>query len=234
MVAVAEAPAAPAAAAQTEPPAAAAAEQAAGSGPVAHASAQSVTAAARTGVEASKPLAIDTPSDQPRQTVDPSAPARPVHSRADAVLAEAVVVEVGGVGQLTQLALSQSDAVLHRLDELQRYLLEESESQHKLIGKMIAATGGLSVGYVIWLIRGGVLVSSMLSALPAWQLIDPLPVLAAAGAMGSARGTAKPDEDVEHLFDGSAPPPPPEPAPEPEPDAGPAPPPHPGAIESPP
>ena len=36
----------------------------------------------------------------------------------------------------------------------------------------------LSVVYVLWLIRGGVLIGSYLSALPAWRFLDPLPVLA--------------------------------------------------------
>jgi len=31
---------------------------------------------------------------------------------------------------------------------------------------------------VAWLVRGGVLLSTALSSLPAWQFIDPLPVLA--------------------------------------------------------
>ena len=39
-------------------------------------------------------------------------------------------------------------------------------------------TAGLSVGYVVWLARSGVLMSSVLSSLPAWSFIDPLPVLA--------------------------------------------------------
>ncbi len=33
------------------------------------------------------------------------------------------------------------------------------------------------MGYVIWTIRGGYLAASMLSSLPAWAIIDPLPVL---------------------------------------------------------
>jgi hypothetical protein len=37
---------------------------------------------------------------------------------------------------------------------------------------------GLSVGYVIWLTRGGLLLASLLSSLPAWRLIDPIAVLA--------------------------------------------------------
>jgi hypothetical protein len=35
--------------------------------------------------------------------------------------------------------------------------------------------------YVLWLVRGGVLLGSYLSALPAWRLLDPLPVLARVG-----------------------------------------------------
>jgi hypothetical protein len=31
---------------------------------------------------------------------------------------------------------------------------------------------------VIWLLRGGVLATSLLSSLPAWRFVDPLPVLA--------------------------------------------------------
>jgi large repetitive protein len=37
------------------------------------------------------------------------------------------------------------------------------------------------VVYVLWLVRGGVLLGSYLSALPAWRLLDPLPVLAQPG-----------------------------------------------------
>ena len=36
---------------------------------------------------------------------------------------------------------------------------------------------GLTVGYVVWTIRGGLLVSSLLAQMPAWRLIDPLVVL---------------------------------------------------------
>jgi hypothetical protein len=49
--------------------------------------------------------------------------------------------------------------------------------QSVMVGSGAAVTGTLSVGYVIWLLRGGLLVSSLLSSLPAWHAIDPLPVL---------------------------------------------------------
>jgi hypothetical protein len=52
--------------------------------------------------------------------------------------------------------------------------------EHKL--KVVAGTAsvasvGASAAYVLWLLRGGSLLSSLLSMLPAWQSIDPLPVL---------------------------------------------------------
>jgi hypothetical protein len=34
------------------------------------------------------------------------------------------------------------------------------------------------VGYVLWLARGGFLLASLMSALPAWAMVDPMPVLA--------------------------------------------------------
>ncbi len=81
-----------------------------------------------------------------------------------------------------------------------------SGERHALVASSIAVSSGLSIGYVIWLVRGGVLVSSMLSALPAWQLIDPLPVMATAA--GKKRKTALADgddPDFERLFDGAKP-----------------------------
>lgn len=52
---------------------------------------------------------------------------------------------------------------------------------HSVVGSGVAVTTTLSVGYVAWLVRGGVLLSTALSSLPAWQFIDPLPVLARTG-----------------------------------------------------
>ncbi len=57
--------------------------------------------------------------------------------------------------------------------------VSSATSLHKnIVATSIAATTGLSIGYIAWLIRGGVLLSAALSSLPAWQFIDPLPVLA--------------------------------------------------------
>jgi hypothetical protein len=82
---------------------------------------------------------------------------------------------------LTDLVFEQSEF----LDELDR-LQEEIESfvglESTVVGSSIAVTMGLSIGYVIWLTRGGLLLASLLSSLPAWRLIDPIAVLAYLGA----------------------------------------------------
>ena len=46
-----------------------------------------------------------------------------------------------------------------------------------VLGGSTALTTGLSVGYAIWLVRSGVIVSGVLSSLPAWRFVDPLPIL---------------------------------------------------------
>jgi len=67
---------------------------------------------------------------------------------------------------------------------------EEADSIDGLAQQIVVGTAGvvgtsLTVGYVIWLLRGGSLLVGMVSSLPAWTLIDPLPVLeSAAEAMG--------------------------------------------------
>ena len=48
----------------------------------------------------------------------------------------------------------------------------------------VALTTSLSIGYVVWLLRGGVLLTSLLASMPAWRSIDPLPVLARVAARG--------------------------------------------------
>ncbi len=45
------------------------------------------------------------------------------------------------------------------------------------LGTATAVTSVASIGYLIWTVRGGYLLASMVSALPAWRMIDPVAVL---------------------------------------------------------
>jgi hypothetical protein len=60
-----------------------------------------------------------------------------------------------------------------------------------VLGSAMAASVGLSAGYVIWMLKGGSLLASVLSSLPAWQLADPLAIL--------GRTRDEEDEDEESL-----------------------------------
>ncbi|MEL7497637.1 MAG: LamG-like jellyroll fold domain-containing protein [Planctomycetota bacterium] len=59
------------------------------------------------------------------------------------------------------------------------------------VGTAAVTTASLSVGYVIWLIRGGTLLTSFVSVLPAWTSFDPLPIV----------NSANQEEDSESLVD---------------------------------
>ena len=71
-----------------------------------------------------------------------------------------------------------SKAWVGQLDQLRQNVAADGETQQKIVGSTVMITGTMSVGYVIWLLRGGLLLSSLLSSLPAWHVIDPMPVLA--------------------------------------------------------
>ncbi|MDX1434899.1 MAG: hypothetical protein R3286_20830, partial [Gammaproteobacteria bacterium] len=75
------------------------------------------------------------------------------------------------------------------LDKVREELSEPAHVETTVVGSSVAVTTGLSVGYVIWLARGGLLLASLLSSMPAWRVIDPLPVLA------SVAGRAGDDDD---------------------------------------
>lgn len=106
-----------------------------------------------------------------------------------------------------------AEELRRNLDALHDQLQGSGLERRHVVASSIAVSTGLSVGYVIWLVRGGALLGSMLSAMPAWQMIDPLPVLHRGGGRGQAIDMGDGDASVEQLFDGDAPPAPPPPPP---------------------
>ena len=66
--------------------------------------------------------------------------------------------------------------------DLQREVLKEHQISVERVTQTTVSVGtGISIGYIVWLLRSGVVLGSMLSALPAWKTIDPLPVLESLG-----------------------------------------------------
>ncbi len=151
-------------------------------------------------------VSLDALSASPSASSSFIAPPAELTSKADVVLAVAVVNEFKGISFSSISQALQNTELLSRLTEMRTQLQALGEQRPALIASSIAVSSGLSIGYVIWLVRGGVLVSSMLSALPAWQLIDPLPVVAVAG--GKKRKAASnegDDQEFERLFDEAEP-----------------------------
>jgi VCBS repeat-containing protein len=63
------------------------------------------------------------------------------------------------------------------LDELKEEVHMDHRVSSLYLGSAIVSSVGLSAGYVVWMLRGGMLLTSLLSSIPAWQLLDPLPIL---------------------------------------------------------
>ena len=90
------------------------------------------------------------------------------------------VVELSGLFDADAQSFSRNfQGLVDALDNQRDSFSEELNFRQKVIGSTATLTSGFSVGYVIWLIRGGTLMGSMLSALPAWRFVDPLPILGA-------------------------------------------------------
>jgi hypothetical protein len=102
------------------------------------------------------------------------------------------------------LAPSTTDrqAVLARIDGAYRQVNDELQAdaahQQTVILSSIAAGTGLTIGYALWLVRGGALLASIASAIPAWASIDPLPVLSRHKPRGSG---GRDPEDSDHGAD---------------------------------
>ena len=70
-----------------------------------------------------------------------------------------------------------SNIVWENFNKLRHQVEDDIAAQRFAIGSATALGGALSFGYMVWTVRGGFLLASFASSLPAWRLLDPLPVL---------------------------------------------------------
>ena len=85
-------------------------------------------------------------------------------------------------------------ATSRQFDHFREQVQRSADTETVVVAATISAGTGFSVGYIIWLLRGGILLSSVLSSLPAWRNIDPLPVLSSFSS-----NTDEDDESIESL-----------------------------------
>ena len=99
----------------------------------------------------------------------------------DSILTSAGRSESTPVGFDQFLTSLRSQGFIEELDRLREDARHEFDLEKSFAVSATGVTFGLSVAYVLWLVRSGVLVGSLLSSLPAWRVLDPLPVLARDG-----------------------------------------------------
>ncbi|WP_293997473.1 cadherin domain-containing protein [Sphaerotilus sp.] len=107
---------------------------------------------------------------------------------------------------LNSLSVRTGTALAEQLDRLRQEVGEAHQAGMVSLASTALISTGVSVGYVIWLVRGGVLMTSLMSVVPAWAGMDPLPVLAemrrtgggGAGTDGADDGGE--DDPIEKLF----------------------------------
>ena len=66
-----------------------------------------------------------------------------------------------------------AEHVNDRRDELVNTLNFNTQA----VATSVTLTSGFTAGYILWLLRGGMLLTSVMASMPAWRTIDPLPVL---------------------------------------------------------
>lgn len=89
-----------------------------------------------------------------------------------------------------------------QLNTLQEHMSDSSNEamlDQLVVGSTAAVGTSLTVGYVIWILRGGSILVGMVSSLPAWTMIDPLPILETANAAGLAN--AEDDDSLQSILD---------------------------------
>ncbi len=91
------------------------------------------------------------------------------------------------------------DALWNDLHLLQKELTDASTLPVFAAGSVAGMTSALTVGYVLWTIRSGWLVTSLLAQMPAWRLIDPLVVLDYLEESGSL-GSGDDDDSLETMI----------------------------------
>jgi hypothetical protein len=80
---------------------------------------------------------------------------------------------------------------LRELDSMRRRVTSDLRLR-MWAGTASVISGGLSLACFLWIARGGSLLSGLLSSIPTWKVIDPLPIL---DQLGNAAAALKRNED---------------------------------------
>lgn len=92
---------------------------------------------------------------------------------------------------LSDLLFSKLDSVIKELEEA----VAADVDRQMYVTRIAAASGvTLSVGFVVWALRSTALMASLFATVPAWQIVDPLPILASYRSERKARKHAQDEQ----------------------------------------
>jgi len=75
-------------------------------------------------------------------------------------------------------SILQSETVWQALDQVEQTIESGSKSTNFINqSTAVSVSTSFTIGYVLWTLRGGVLLTSLLAQMPAWSMMDPLVVL---------------------------------------------------------
>jgi hypothetical protein len=125
--------------------------------------------------------AVQTPPPAPangasNSTATPVASAREDAPPSPARGAAIPDVRIDSVPEQVFPFLAKQSEMSKQMDDVAKELASGSKTRFAA-GSASVVSLGASAAYFVWLLRGGSLLSSMLSIFPAWKSIDPLPVL---------------------------------------------------------
>ncbi|MEZ5657477.1 MAG: cadherin-like domain-containing protein [Burkholderiaceae bacterium] len=96
------------------------------------------------------------------------------------------------------LETPMAESLQRTFAQTQERVLTNLVFEQKIAASSVAVSTGVSIGYVIWLLRGGALLSSIIASMPAWRSIDPLPVLQ---SLDSSHSASKDEESIESMLE---------------------------------
>ncbi len=93
----------------------------------------------------------------------------------------------------TGFTVTTMDRLEREIEKIGQQMEKTASSEAKPFEVAVGISTSFSVGYLIWCLRGGTWLASLMSTLPMWQWVDPIPVLDSWERRRPIRG--KEDED---------------------------------------
>ncbi len=100
-----------------------------------------------------------------------------IQSRDSARMAKSPGAILPSTNRAAQSDVAQGSQLWEDINVMDHKLMSQANTQEFVVGTALTVSTGFTVGYVIWMLRSGMLLTSLIAQMPAWRLVDPLIVL---------------------------------------------------------